>query len=102
MDITYIDEVLIRTVLRTAIALDDKNMMLWGQRHSDGVVQLGRRCICAPIDGIDAHACGSDNGLNILDVLHRVVADGHARVGFTLRRFNMTGLQRVLWRHLIA
>ena len=39
MDITYIDEVLIRTVLRTAIALDDKNMMLWGQRHSDGVVQ---------------------------------------------------------------
>ena len=100
VDVTHIDEVSERRILRSAVTADYQHMF---GRDGDGnrVVERSQRGISSPVDGVDADAGSGNNGLDKLYVLDGVVTDGDVRICLALRRTDMR-TERVLRSELIA
>ena len=102
MDVANVDEIAIRTIFGTAIALDHKNMMMGVEGNGDSVMKRGWSSIGAPVEGVDGEAGASDYRFGILSILHRIIADGDASVTLALGRTYMTGRKRIFRCYLIA
>ena len=65
-------------------------------------MQDGRSGICPPVHRIDSHTGSCDERLDVSHIFHCIVTDGNTCVCLSLCRLDVLGLQRVLWRYLIA
>ena len=102
MDITNIKEALIWRIFRTTIATNHEDVVRWGQRDGDGIMQDGRSSIRPPVYRIDSHAGSSDDWLYVFHILHCIVANSDARVCLTLGRADMTALRHIGFGHLVT
>ena len=74
-------------------------MVCGGEADGDGVMEQGRSFVGAPVHGVDAEACGRDDGFHIFYALHGVVADGHSCVALSLCGFDVAARGSVFWCH---
>ena len=88
VDVSHVDKVCKRRILRSAITIDDQHM--FGCDGDGNRVMKRSRCgIGTPIDRIDADARSGDDRLDEPHVLDGVVTYSDMRVGLALRRTDM-------------
>ena len=102
VDVAHVEEAAEGGIFRGAVVGGHEDVMLGRDGNGDSVVECGGRGISAPVHGVDADVGACNKGQHVLHVLHRVVADGDARVGLALGWTDVAACGHVGLGHLVA
>ena len=58
--------------------------------------------IGSPVYWVNTNTCFPNYRIDVLNILNRVVTDGHTSISLALSSLNMIGLQRIIRSYLIA
>ena len=102
VDVAYVEEVFVGFVFGGTVTGGYEYVVGGIDGDGDGVVELCRRCVGMPVDGVDADVGTGDDGFDVAYVFHGVVADGDACVALPLCGTDMVAFLHVVTCYLVS